>query len=427
MKVLPNRTRPLLLAAVFAGAVAACDESLESGLACPALCPEQPAAVRDTTIFAVALDTMVGGFPPLGTEAELALTYRPDTLETSVIVRYDSLPESFRHVNVPDDSTIERVDSAFIKLRVSRSDTLGPPITVEVFNVDTVTAGEDTSATVLGPLFIPSRLVGTRTFTGVEYRDSLIVPIDTQFVLDRIQLPPDSVRRLRLGIRIRSPQSAEIQVFSSNFGAAPPLLYLRVSPDTVNVPAIQMGPMSLTPQNRAVAADLADFQLISFGPAPPPPEVLRVGGIPARRVYMRFSIPEDIIDSSSIIRATLLLTQRSVRDAPRALDTMAIQALRIHASAVVTDIAKALLFITLGPDSTLVVPAENAVRTVEIIDLVKAWRLADTAITPRAIALRSATEGIDGRFVDFFSNEAPADVRPRLVLTYAPRPAPGLP
>ena len=73
------------------------------------------------------------------------------------------------------------------------------------------------------------------------------------------------------------------------------------------------------------------------------------------------------------------------------------------------------------------VPADSAVKTFELINLIKAWRLTDTSITPRAIALRSATEGVDGRFVDFFSIEAPVDVRPRLVLTYVPRPAPGLP
>ena len=180
-------------------------------------------------------------------------------------------------------------------------------------------------------------------------------------------------------------------VFSSNIGVAPPLLYFRASPDTQNVGALVVAPFSKTPDNVAVAADLADFQIITLGPAPAPANVLRVGGIPARRVYMRFEIPEGIIDSSSIIRASLLLTQRPIPDAPRAQDTMHVQALRVNSSAVVTDLARALLFITIGPDSTKIVPADSAVKAFEVINLIKAWRQTDTSITPRAIALRSVS------------------------------------
>ena len=427
MKSLLKRARPLLVAAAAAGAIVACDESLDSGLACPTLCPEQPAQVRDTTIFAVALDTTIGGFPPLGTEGELVLTYRPDTLITGLVLRYDSLLTRYQRANVPEDSAVESVDSAMIKLRVSRIDTLGPPMTVEVYDIDVDAPGEDTSATLLAPLFTPSRLLGSRTFTALEARDSLIIPISDSAVLNKIQQVDDTLRRLRVGIRMTATSSTEIQVFSSNIGVAPPLLYFRASPDTQNVGALVVAPFSKTPDNVAVAADLADFQIITLGPAPAPANVLRVGGIPAQRVYMRFEIPEGIIDSSSIIRASLLLTQRPIPDAPRAQDTMHVQALRVHSSAVVTDLARALLFIRIGPDSTSIVPADSAVKAFELINLIKAWRLTDTSITPRAIALRSASEGVDGRFVDFFSIEAPVDVRPRLVLTYVPRPAPGLP
>ncbi|MEX2178674.1 MAG: hypothetical protein WD801_08200 [Gemmatimonadaceae bacterium] len=427
MKALLNRARPLLLALCGTAMVAACDESLDGGLACPALCPEPAAQVRDTTLFAVVLDTSIGGFPPLGTEAEFALTYRPDTLETGIIVRYDSLPTTYRHVNVPEDSLITAVDSAVIKLRVAASDTLGPPITVQIYDVDLDSPGEDTSAAVLAPLFVRERLLGERTFTAVEFRDSLIIPILSQAIQDRINAPDDSLRRLRIGIRIVSTGSAEIQVFSSNFFGAPPLLYFRASPDTLNVPAIEMGPTSRTPDNVSIAADLADFQIIFRGPAEPPPSVLRVGGIPGRRVYMRFDIPSVILDSSSIIRATLLMTQRPVPDAPEGQDSMAVQPLRLTASGVVTDIARILLFISGAFDSTMSVPADSAVRPFELIDLVKSWRGTDPEVTPRAIALRSSSEGVDGRLVDFFSKEAPMDVRPRIRLTYVPRALPGLP
>ena len=427
MKSLLNRLRPagVLLAATIV--IAACDETLEGGAACPALCPEPVADVQVDTLFAVALDSMIGGFPPLGTEAEFALTYRPDTLETRIIARYDSLPFTYKHINVPEDSTIASVDSAMIKLRVSKSDTLGPPITVEIYNVDVDIPGEDTAVALLAPLFVPERLIGSRTFTGTELKDSLRIPIDNAFLLDKILQPEDSLRRMRIGIRATSTQSADIQVFSSNFGGAAPLLYFRASPDTQNVAALQMGPLSLTPDNDAIAADLADFQIVAVGPAEPQPNVLRIGGSPGRRVYMEFDIPSAVLDSSSIIRATLLMTQRPATDAPAKDDSMAVQPFRLANSGVIEDIARALLFISGGFDSTLSVPADSALRPFELIDIVKAWRGTDPQRTPRAIALRAANEGVNGTFVDFFSTEAPVEVRPRLLLIYAPRPAPGFP
>jgi hypothetical protein len=42
-------------------------------------------------------------------------------------------------------------------------------------------------------------------------------------------------------------------------------------------------------------------------PPPPPAGVLAVGGAPSRRTFMRLSVPSRIVDSSTIVRATLLL------------------------------------------------------------------------------------------------------------------------
>ena len=63
----------------------------------------------------------------------------------------------------------------------------------------------------------------------------------------------------------------------------------------------------------------------------------------------------------------------------------------------------------------------------EIVHVVRAWRTVGTTRTPRALVLRAAEEGLLAGEVNFFSIEAPADVRPRLRLTYVPRRGFGLP
>jgi hypothetical protein len=66
-------------------------------------------------------------------------------------------------------------------------------------------------------------------------------------------------------------------------------------------------------------------------------------------------------------------------------------------------------------------------KSIEIINIVRAWRIVGTSRTPRALVLRVPEEGLRAGEVNFFSMDAPAAVRPRLRLTYVPRRGFGLP
>ena len=72
--------QPLVLATAVAVVFGACDESLEGGTACPLLCPQPQATIRDTTFTAVEVDTSIAGFPAFGTEVTLFLASFGDTL-----------------------------------------------------------------------------------------------------------------------------------------------------------------------------------------------------------------------------------------------------------------------------------------------------------------------------------------------------------
>lgn len=430
MKAWLRHTRPLVLATAASVFFAACDEQLDSGLACPALCPQQQASLRDTVLFALEMDTSIAGYPPIGTEQRLVITSMGDTLQTRGIIRYDTLPTTFRHINTADDSAIVFVDTgSHVALRLVTGDTTGEPVTVEVYDVD-MGGAEEADLSVLAGAFTPSRLIGSRTVPADSLRDSVKVPIDPNVILAKIQAPPPE-NRLRIGIRVTSSGSPTLTVVASNSSSpiAPPLLVFRPSADTT-VQLVTLGPRSKTPEETFIAADLADFLLVTRAPPDAPPDVIRVGGLPARRAYLRFNVPSDILDSSSVVRATLQLTQRPNADSPEAQDSVAIQPFEVTASAAIEDISRALLFIRARPattDSLRLIAAGSGERELEIVGIVRDWRFTDPDKAPRAVALRATSEGLSGRQVDFYSIEAPPALRPRLRISYLPKPAGGLP
>src|SRR5689334_12683738 len=151
-----NRRNSIVVRAVgfvsaFTAAVllVACSDKLTAGSACPDLCSQEEIAVRDTVISAIEVDTSIVGFPTIGSENFLLLASLGDTLDTRVVVRYDTLPTTYRNVTAAADSNIVRVDSARLNVRiVAPSAQPAAPFTVEAYNVDT-TAADTAAAPIL--------------------------------------------------------------------------------------------------------------------------------------------------------------------------------------------------------------------------------------------------------------------------------------
>ena len=110
-----------------------------------------------------------------------------------------------------------------------------------------------------------------------------------------------------------------------------------------------------------------------------------MGGIPGRRGYFEFDIPQFLIDSTDLVRATLELTQKPNPAAPRADDTVTVRELRVFASREVTDLDRRLLFVDRfrDLDTLAMIPADSGLRQFEMIDLVQSWRGTTAARTPR--------------------------------------------
>jgi hypothetical protein len=403
--------RSFATAALFL-AVSSCSENLDSSGVCAVLCPPVGGDVQNITLDAVGLDTTVQSLSGLGTEPILLLASRGDTLDTRVVIRFDSLPATF----LPSGDTarpITSVDSAYIQLRI---DTLsikgGGPFTIEAYDVDTT--ANDTSTAAIIALFRPDRLISSQLLAREELRDTTKYFISNAAVLAKIQ----SSARLRIGLRVIGlASSSEIRIASTE-RAAPPVLFFRATPDTATRP-LTVIPVSGTPaDDPIVARALSDYTVIVKAPPGAPPSVLAVGGLPPRRVYIRFNIPSSIIDSATVVRATLLLNQLS-NPAIEPTDSVLIVPELVLAGIAVTDPTKAAqITAELAGDTVKVRPGNSGLTNVEVARAFSVWRSQKPDTLPRAIVLRAVNEGSSPLEIRFSSSEDVSALRPRLRISY---------
>lgn len=422
-----NKVVVLLAIATTTFAIAACSDNLDAGKSCPLLCPEQAITLRDTTIDAVFGDTTVLGLPPIGSETFLMLASHGDTVETRAIIRFDTLQQTFTAGNNAD-STITKLDSAIVVLPIAKPDSThrpSSPITLEVYDVDT--AATDTVTSILSSLFRPDRFLGSKTFAPESLLDTLRIPISTDSVLVRI----DSGTHLRLGLRLVAPPTNgyDLRLGTTNGGNSASL-HLRPSTDTAAKP-LNISPVSHTPTDQSfLSGPLADYTIVLKGQTTTPVTELAVGGIPSRRSLMRFNIPAHIVDSTTVVRASLLLTQTPNRRVDPH-DSVYVFPLAILATPAVTDPGTLLRFVSsagfVGLDSLRMAPADSGVRSFEIVGLVRTWKGQSQTVSPRALGLLSGAEAQLPAEIDFFSTEAPPAVRPRLRITYVPQTSFGVP
>jgi hypothetical protein len=418
----PRRASALFLFLALGWGIQACSEELDGGAACPSLCPGQNVSVLDTTFDAVALDTTIVGIPSLGAEGQLWVATRGDTLDTRAIIRFDSLTTRFTKAGA--DSAITVIDSAYILLRVNTTGTRRTaPVRIDVYDVDTTEA--DTVTAALRALFRPDRLIGGTTFDTALVKDLIKVFLDNAPLLAKIT----AKQRLRLGLRATSAAGVELNLGSVE-GAQTAILRYDPAPADTAIKAIAVLPLSSAPTDQPqLQSDLADFSVVFAAPPAAGPELLSVGGLPARRAFFRFDVPSRIIDSSTVLRATLLLTQRPNRTIdPR--DSLLVVPQLVVAGEEVTDLTRAAVLLSnFALDSLRIAPGDSGVLEIEIVSALRTWALSGTNALKqqRAVVLRSSREAFSPFEVLFFSRDAEPALRPRLRVSYALRTSFGIP
>jgi len=412
---LRNRFVAIAGLATLVSGVVACSENLDGTAGCPSLCPEQRVESRDTVLDAfVTVGTTVLGYPAIGTESRLLVASRGDTLDARAVMRFDTLVQNFTRGGA--DSTIYTVDSAGVNVFLDTTGTKATqPVTIELYDVDTTAV--DTAVSTALSLFRPDRLIGSKTYALTELTDTLRVPLDNGKVLAKLR--GEAPRRFRIGFKVASSASAQIRIISREGGGAPTLSY-DPSPDTA-VHAIINSATSLTPtDNPTLKTDLTDYQLVAKTLSSGAGSLLGVGGLPAQRTYLRFDIPERLIDSATVVRATLLLTQVPANSVD-AGDTLTIYPQVVRAAIGMTDVARSAGILNspnLEIDSLRLKPSDGGVRAIEIVGAMREWKAVGATTLQRAIVLRSSTEGASAPAALFYSTDADPSQRPRLRLTY---------
>jgi hypothetical protein len=417
------RPRRAALAGFFAATatIAACNADLTQSAACPSLCPQQNVEVLDTVFEAVSLDTVLTGVPTLGRETALLLAKRGDTLDTRVILRFDSLTS--RALIGGIDSAIVSIDSAYLQLRVNTAASkVTAPIRIDLFDVDTI-AGDTTTAAVLA-LFRPDRLLGGTTIDTNQVRDSIRVFFDNAKLLAKIT----AKARLRVGLRLTSAEGAMLSLGASD---ATQSAILRYDPDPADTAVKELTVVlrSDTPADQPQTQfDLLDYVVFEKVPAGGPSTVLAVGGLPSRRSFLRFDVPARLLDSATILRATLLLVQAPNRSIDPT-DSVLVLPQLVLAGEEVTDLIRAAGLISLAPVDTIrLAPGDSGLRQLEMVAAVSTWSLLSNRFRQqKAIVIRSTVEGSDPFEAWFFSSEAEPALRPKLRLSYALRTNFGIP
>jgi len=421
-----RRAWSVLVVASAAAALGACNEHLDAGSACPSLCPGLSVPIKDTLLSPVlAFDTTLVGYPSIGTEEGIPLASRGDTLDVRGVIRFDSLVRSF----APPSDTLRPVtvaDTAILRMRLNLTQSRLPEsVRFEVYDVDT-TADDGDLAAVLA-LFRPGRLITAKTLARAEITDSIVFPLSSAWLLQRIS----SGANIRVGLRLVGSGPVSLRVHTVETGLQSEIRYY-VSSDTA-VHQVVVTPYSRTPaEPAALASDYRDYAIVAHNSLPGAgTTAMSTGGVPARRAYLRFNIPQWLLDSTTIVRATLQLTQSPLRGFDQA-DSVTIVGQAVAATNLITDLYRSSqILIPAGMfiiDSIRVAPADSGMHTLEMNSLVKVWKADTSVISPqRAIVLLQHEEGLHGGEVRFFNARAAASVRPRLRISYIPRVNFGVP
>ncbi len=423
-----NRRIGTLLALFLVAGLGACAESLDSGAACPSLCPAQKVPIYDTLISPVlAFDSTIVGYPERGNENGMLLATRGDTVEVRGIVRFDSLVTYYTPVN-DTSHTIVRVDSSRLRIVLDTTRaTLPASVRFELYDVDDTLALDTAAAPVLAK-FTPARRIGGATFDKALVHDTLFLPIADSVVLNKLA----TKSRLRVGIRVDGSGPVNLRAYTVESGI-PAVLTYRGTQDTT-IAKLSISPASATPVGQDdIKRDLKDYQLVAKYNMPSSSGAwMAVGGVPGRRAYLRFNIPRHLTDSTTVIRATLRLTQQPTRFGS-AHDTIVLHAQVGLASPQITDLRRAASIIgapgILISDSLLTFPSDSGVKSFELYNLVRAWgaQVNATNPPPRTVVLRASAESTFPSEIRFFSTTSSVALRPVMRISYIPNVSYGVP
>jgi len=426
-------------------AVLACREDLTAPGKCPTFCPGTPIGLVDTVLTSVVVRDSAYGRPEGYVAPESAgvlIASSLPSVDSRPIIKFDSIRSSMRWGQGTDTSVgaVLQPDSVFMRILVLTRDTTAHNLRLQFYALPLTVDSTTTFADVATPFnAAPLRSVNldsllafpadTDTVAGVPYTNAHRNPVtrdaavlDTSFgalhrisvyvKFDSTQIPyvvADS-GRVALGVRVSADNPTVARLASSRSGAGASLFwYSKV--DSLGTPVFR------TSQGAGTEFDT----FVSDAPPAPLDSNLAVGGLPATRSVLRFQVPRAILDSSQIVRATLVLVPSA------AAQGVPSDSFRLFVNQVAADFGAKSPLSRVTPDSATVHIGVTDTVSVEVTRILRLWQSDSTV--PRALLLRqlglvpidpSFREGATFSEIRFYSSRAAA-FSPALHLTYVPR------
>jgi hypothetical protein len=287
------RRLPIAIALAVGGA--ACQERLTQPGECPALCPGGvPEVVQEILEAAPELDSTFTGYAERGAGAALLVSAGVPTAADTNIPVVVFTPRAAT-TTLRDTTWEYTIDSIRLGVGMIARDTAMRNVRFELYRLP---ATLDTTAldyAGVRALLTPAALVATIPVADTATRGAQTIVLRDAATLAPLALGPDDGGRLRLGIGIVAdgPTGARLGSRGSVLPATFETFIRPNAPNTVN-------------QELDAPVEF-DTYVSSVNPVPGP-DLLTVGGTPASRSLIRFTLPARLRDSASIIRATLELS-----------------------------------------------------------------------------------------------------------------------
>jgi hypothetical protein len=389
-----TRSAAILLAAL---ALVGCQEKLTSPADCPTLCPGgRPEVFEEVFTATIGADSSYSGYVQRHQARSLLVSNGLEGFEERALVRFPARADS---ISIRDTLRSYIIDSVALSFVVAARDTNVNGLELWVYRV---APGLDSSTTfaAVAPAFVPESLIAAIPIAD-SVNAGLVRTVFQGADLSRVQIAPGDSGRLAVGIRLSAPTFTGVRL-GSLAGGTGAVFTTYATLDVPDTDATRL---------RTIALGTAFNTYVSEVPEVSDTTLLAVGGAPSSRSLLRFSLPSRILDSATIVRATLELTPTApITGLPS--DTVLLQA-----RSVLSDVGgKSPVNTSLGrvPADTLQLGSSTV--SIEAVRLVELWLGANR---PSALVLALNPEG--GSFTKpvFYSTRAadPA-LRPRLRLSY---------
>jgi hypothetical protein len=383
----------LVAALVLSG----CQEKLTAPADCPALCPGGQPQVFDEVFTATeGADSSYVGYVQRHQAASLLASNGLQGSEERPLIRFLARADS---VSVRDTLRAYTIDSVALSVNLAARDTTLGGLQVLFYRIPPAFDSTSTFAAV-APAFVPESLIAT-----LLVPDSMKSgPLRAVFVgadLSRVQIPATDSGKLALGVRIASPTPTGVRIGALG-GSSGATFTTYITMDVPDTGTLKSRTLSLGP---------AFNTFVSEVPQATDTTLLAVGGSPSARTLLRFNLPRRILDSATIVRATLeLTTVAPITGLPTDRDTLVARAVLADVGAKSPVNSTALRV----PKDTLQI-GDNSV-SLEAVRLVELWL---GSARPAALVLSLAPEASSFARPVFYSTRAadPA-LRPRLRVSY---------